>query len=234
MRAGTMLNARRIGAIALAVGALAVGPLSFVAPSFVGPSLAGAAEVGRPSAPRSLRTTPGNARATVRWHPPDHLNGSPVGRYRIVAYDVGNNPLPTREFVGSKTTYVYPGLQNGKVYTFTVSAKNKSAWSPLSARSQPVKIGVPLQPGAPTAVAGVGRATVSWHASADNGATVKAYRVTPILDGHATAARTYSSPKTKQVLTGLKHGRRYTFVVAAHNNRGWSALSHPTKIIIVK
>jgi len=219
-----MRNARRIGAVTLAAFAL----------SFAASPLAAATKTGPPSPPRSVRTTPGNARATVRWHPPDQLNGYPVTRYRIVAYNAGNNPLPTREFAGTNPTYVYPGLQNGKTYTFTVAAKNRKGWSPLSARSQGQRIGVPLQPGRPTAVAGVGRATVSWHAPTNNGATVKAYRVTPILDGHSAAARTYSSPKTKQVLTGLKHGRRYTFVIAAHNNRGWSSLSNPSKAIIVK
>lgn len=219
-----MRNARRIGVVALAAGALL-----FAAPSFVD-----AATTGPPSPPRSVRTTPGNGRATVRWHPPDHLNGYPVRRYRVVAYYGGTNPLPTREFAGSQTTYVFPGLRNAKVYTFSVAAKNKKGWSPYSARSAPVRIGVPLQPGKPTAVPGVGRATVSWRAPVDNGATVKAYRVTPILDGHAATARTYNSMATKQVVTGLKHGKRYTFVVAAHNNRGWSALSNPSKAIIVK
>jgi len=225
MRAGGMRNARPIRSIALAAGALL----------FAVPSLAVAATTGPPSPPRSVRTTPGNARATVRWHPPDDLNGYPVTRYRVVAYNDGNNPLPTREFAAPKTpTYVYPGLQNGKTYTFTVAAKNRKGWSALSARSAAVRIGVPLQPGKPTAVAGVGRATVKWRAPTNNGATVKAYRVTPILNGHAGVARTYSSPKTSQLVTGLRHGKRYTFGVAAHNNRGWSAPSNPSAAIIVK
>ena len=88
MRAGRMRNARRLGTVVLAASALL----------FTAPQLAGAAKTGPPSPPRSLRTTPGNARATVRWHPPDHLNGYPVTRWRIVAYNAGNNPLPTREY----------------------------------------------------------------------------------------------------------------------------------------
>src|SRR5262249_4737067 len=148
---------------------------------------------GPPSPPRSIRTTPGDGRATVRWHAPHHLNGAAAGRWRGVAYDQGNNPLPTREFVRPKTTQVYPGFRHGKLYTFTVSAKNKYGWSPLSARSASARIGVPLPPGKPTAVRGVGRATVSWHTPTGNGATVKAYRVTPFLAGHAAATRTFTS-----------------------------------------
>ena len=134
----------------------------------------------------------------MRWHPPDHLNGYPVGRWRIVAYNAGNNPLPTREFVSKETTYVYPGLQNGKPYTFTVAAKNKKGWSPLSARSAPVTIGVPLAPGKPTVVPGVARATVKWHTPTSNGATVKAYRVTTIVDGHAGARRARSARRRRR------------------------------------
>jgi fibronectin type III domain protein len=224
MRAGKTRNARRLGAVVLAASALL----------FTAPQLAGAAQTGPPSAPRSLRTTPGNARATVRWHPPDHLNGYPVNRWRMVAYDAGNNPLPTREFAGQQTTYVYPGLRNAKWYTFTVQAKNRKGWSPLSARSAPVRIGVPLAPGKPTAAPGVGRATVSWKTPGNNGATVKAYRVTTFVAGHAVSVRTFTSPKTSQVLTGLKPGKRYSFAVAAHNNRGWSARSNPSATIFVK
>jgi len=224
MRAGKTRNARRLAAVALAASALL----------FTAPQLAGAAKTGPPSPPRSLRTTPGNARATVRWHPPDHLNGYPVTRWRIVAYNAGNNPLPTREYAGTNPIYVYPGLQNGKPYTFTVATKNRRGWSPLSARSAPVRIGVPLAPGQPTAAPGVGRATVSWKAPSNNGATVKAYRVTTFVSGHAGSVRTFTSPKTSQVLTGLRRGKRYSFAVAAHNNRGWGARSNPSATIFVK
>jgi neurocan core protein len=219
-----MRNAWRIGTVTFAASALL----------FTAPQVAAAVKTGPPSPPRSLRTTPGNARATVRWHPPDHLNGYPVTRWRVVAYNAGDNPLPTREFAGQQTTYVYPGLQNGKPYTFTVSAKNRKGWSALSARSAPVRIGVPLRPGKPTVVPGVARATVSWHAPTNNGTTVKAYRVATFIDGHAGATRTFASPKTKQVITGLKRGKRYTFTVAAHNNRGWSTPSNPSAAIFVK
>ena len=43
---------------------------------------------------------------------------------------------------------------------------------------------MPLAPGRPTAVPGVGRATVKWKTPVSNGATVKAYRVTTLVDGH--------------------------------------------------
>jgi hypothetical protein len=222
VRVGTTRNARRIGVVTLV--AMMISGV---------PQVAGAAP-GPPSPPRSIRTTPGDGRAAVRWHAPDQLNGAPVVRYSVTAYDAHDLPLPTREFAGSQTSYTYPGLRNGKEYTFTVSARNKYGWSTPSHRSAPVRIGVPLRPSKPTATPGAGRATVSWHAPSANGAAVGAYRVTPLLGGHAAAARTFTSPATKQVVTGLKHGGRYTFIVAAHNTRGWGAASHPSTAIIVR
>src|SRR6478736_6329558 len=76
--------------------------------------------------------------------------------------------------------------------------------------------------GPQTAVAGKARATVTWKTPNGNGATVKAYRVTPYVNGHPVVARVFNSPKTRQLLTGLKPHTRYAFSVTAHNNRGWS------------
>ncbi len=211
-----------------------LGVLALAGCALVGSAVeaSGAATSTVPSAPRSIRSTPGNGRATLRWHAPDDTGGHPITQYKIVAYNEAQSPLPTRLFRSSATTYVYPGLQNAKTYTFSIAAKNKVGWSPYSHRSDPVRIGVPLRPGKPTAKPGKARATVSWQTPNGNGATVKAYRVTPILDGHAQKARLFNSMQTHQVITGLQGGRRYAFTVAAHNNRGWSAPSKPSAAII--
>jgi hypothetical protein len=197
------------------------------------PASAGAA-TGPPSPPRSVRPFPGNASATLKWHAPDQLNGYPVTQWAIIAYNSRNSPLPTRIFTSSATTYIYPGLSNGREYTFTVAAKNRKGWSTPSARSDPVRVGVPAKPAPPTAVPGVGSATVSWKTPKGNGAVVKSYVVTPYVNGHQAKARVFDSPKTKQVVTGLKRHTRYTFSVTARNNRGPSAPSKPSDAIITK
>ena len=179
------------------------------------PAPAGAAAKGPPSPPRSVRPFPGNGSATLKWHAPDHLNGSPVTQWAIIAYNNRDTPLPTRIFTSPKTTYVYPGLSNSREYTFTVAARNRKGWSGASARSDPVKIGVPGRPGKPKAVPGVGRAKVTWKTPPGSGAFVKAYVVTPYLDGRQARARRFNSPKTTQVITGLKRHKRYAFTVTA-------------------
>jgi hypothetical protein len=220
---------RRTGAPRVAVIAVAVACLLGTVPTSAG------AVAGAPSPPRSVRPFPGNGRATLKWRGPDDLNGYPVTQWSIIAYNNRNTPLPTRIFKSTSTTYVYPGLSNSREYTFTVAAKNRRGWSPPSARSDPVKIGVPAKPARPKAVAGVGRATLTWKTPNGNGAFVKGYVVTPYLDGTKHAkARVFNSSSTRQVVTGLRRGRRYTFTVSARNNRGISKPSNPSTAILTK
>jgi hypothetical protein len=73
-------------------------------------------------------------------------------------------------------------------------------------------------PDAPTnviAVGGIGQATVSWTAPADNGSPITGYVVTPYMGSHALAPRTFNSPATTQQITGLRFPRRYGFKVTA-------------------
>ena len=76
---------------------------------------------------------------------------------------------------------------------------------------------------------------MSWHSPAtNNGAPIDSYRVTPLLDGDLQAPKVFKSIQTHQVMSGLAHGHHYTFVVAAHNSRGWGADSSESAAIIVK
>jgi hypothetical protein len=194
---------------------------------------AGWATSAIPTAPRSVRMTPGNTTVTVRWHPPADTGGRPVTAYEVIPY-LNNLALGINVFNSTKTSQVIYGLKNGHSYTFKVAAKNSVGWSRLSARSDFVTVGVPLPPGAVSAVPGKGRATVSWHAPpSNNGSAVNSYRVTPLLDGAAQAARTFNSTLTHQVITGLQGGKPYTFEVAAHNRNGFSTPSNVSATIAV-
>jgi|tagenome__1003787_1003787.scaffolds.fasta_scaffold20988261_8 hypothetical protein len=214
MRAAVSNRIRVFGlVVALALGGFAVAP-----------EPAGAASV--PVPPRSVRPSPGNGRATIRWHANSN-GGAVITAYEIAVYH-DQVTLGIYQFKSSATQQTIVGLKNGQTLTFKVAAKNAAGWSKLSARSAPATIGAPRPIGAPKATAGSGRATVSWHAAAANGAAVNQYRVTPRIDGHAKPARVFKSAKTKQVFTGLQHGKKYTFEIEAHNARGWSARSDPS------
>jgi hypothetical protein len=185
-----------------------------------------------PVPPRSVRVAPGNARASVRWHKPSN-GGSPITQYRVSVYH-DNVSLGIYQFNSSATTETIVGLKNGETLTFKVAAKNAAGWSKYSARSAPATIGAPEPIGTPSAVAGSARATVSWHAASNNGAPVNEYRVTPRINGRARAVHVYRAAKTRQVVAGLAHGQKYTFEVAAHNSRGWSAPSNVSAEIKIK
>ena len=78
-------------------------------------------------------------------------------------------------------------------------------------------------PGAPTAVVGVvgpGQVTVSWSAPDDGGSPITSYVVTPSAAGAAQAGRTFASPATTRVVTGLTDGTSYSFSVVAVNAVG--------------
>jgi len=224
---GHEVRVRRAVMILIAPSSIALGLSVFAS---TGP--AGAAST-IPSAPRSVRMVPGNARATVRWHPPVNDGGRPITAYEVIPY-LDNFPQPTEVFTSTATSQVIFGLKNGRSYTFKVAAKNSVGWSRLSARSDEVTIGVPLAPVQPNAVAGKGSATVSWHAPPSaNGFAITSYRVLPFLDGAAQPARTFASTQTHQVVTGLQGGKPYAFEIEAHNRNGWSAPSNDSRTVVV-
>ncbi len=82
----------------------------------------------------------------------------------------------------------------------------------------------PVAPDAPTAtsaVAGDGRATVSWQAPViDGGSPITGYVVTPSIGGVAQSPHTFTTTATSQLITGLANGTSYTFTVAAVNGVG--------------
>ncbi len=85
----------------------------------------------------------------------------------------------------------------------------------------------PAAPAGVTAVAGNGRATVSWTAAAANGSPVTGYRVTA-QPGGAFATTTGATTAT---VTGLTNGTAYTFTVVASNQLGPGPASMPNAAV---
>lgn len=89
--------------------------------------------------------------------------------------------------------------------------------SPQRERPEPRQVPVPASrpgaPGAVNAVAGNGRATVSWSAAPRNGAAVTSYTVS-----WQGGSRTVGGLRTE--VAGLTNGVRYVFTVAATNRVG--------------
>jgi hypothetical protein len=184
--------------------------------------------VGTTLAPTKVTGVPGSTDVTVSWVAPASSNGSIIDAYRVTPY-LGDAAQTPRVFNNRNTTEVVTGLTRAKGYRFRVDAHNARGWSVRSLASGIVTPGTPIAPTNVQAVAGSGKATVSWTApTTDNGATVGAYEVYPYRAGVAQTPIIFATPATSHVLTGLSHGQVYRFRVAAHNSRGWGPLSLPS------
>ena len=191
------------------------------------------ASPGVPSAPRAVKSLPGNHSARVTWSPPFSNGGHKVTQYRVIAYhdDVA---LAVNVFHSTATTQTMLGLKNGESYTFTVGAENSTGWSRYSARSALLMVGVPGVIGRPKVTAGDNRATVTWKVPAKNGAPIDAYRITSFVAGATQPARLFKPTKTTQVMYTLKNGKAYQFKVSAHNHYGWSTNSPVSATVVIK
>jgi hypothetical protein len=176
--------------------------------------------VSPPSAPTGVSATPGNASATVGFTAPT----IPTGGSPIAYYTVTSNPGAISQ-TGTSTSITIGGLQNGKPYTFTVTATNEAGLTgPPSAKSKSVKPVGPTLPHAPTGVtakAGNAQATVSFKLPSGGGpfdCTVTSNPGNIITTGSG-------SPIT---VTGLTNGTVYQFRVTAKNSVGTSPPSGPS------
>jgi len=91
----------------------------------------------------------------------------------------------------------------------------------------------PAAPAGVTALAGVKQATVSWTASAANGATVTLYTVQAYnpLTNVAVATKLCTTSVTSCAVTGLTTGTSYYFKVTARNDAGTSVASSATTTV---
>lgn len=91
----------------------------------------------------------------------------------------------------------------------------------------------PGAPGRPLVAPGKAQVKVIWTAPANHGSSpITGYVVTPFLGSAAQPARTFNSPATTQVVTGLTNARTYTFRVAARNAGGTGTPSAPSATAI--
>ena len=88
-----------------------------------------------PAAPGGAHASPEIGAALVSWQPPGADGGAPVLRYRITV-SPGGQTIDTPD---ARLSTSVPGLQNGRAYTFSVTAINAVGVGPASQATNSVK-----------------------------------------------------------------------------------------------
>lgn len=185
-------------------------------------------KVGKPSAPRSVTASAGNAQARVSWRPAA-ANGAEIIRY--VVEGAGQR----REVGANQRSVEITGLTNGETYRFSVHAVNAKGDGPART-SNPVipTAAVPDPPASVTAEARPdGTVLVKWPAANGQGNTIAKYAVTAASAGANAPAG--ESAKTELVVPAgeLEYGTQYAFTVVAVNDRGAGSTASPVSNSVV-
>lgn len=168
-----------------------------------------------PAAPRVTSAPVLTAAVKVPWTYKATASGSPTPTWSLLS------DAPTWLTVAAGTGVVTGTPAAAGSFTFTLRANNTSGHD-----DQVITLTVgtlPAAPTAPTAVAGDGKAVVTWVAPTTSTTTpaVTGYSVTPFKDGVAQTPVAFTAAQaTSQVITGLTNGSKYTFSVAATNSFG--------------
>lgn len=159
---------------------------------------------------RPLAPVPGTAirdsEVQLAWRAPA-ANGAPIDRYELRA----SNGDVRR--CGS-TSCDFPGLTNGKPYTFTVRAHNAVGWSEWSARSAKATPDAPPGRVGPIEMVSRGDRTITlrWTKPTTKTSAIERYFVT--WQGGSAVVTT-----PRVTATGLDNNVAYTFTVEAQNAR---------------
>ena len=160
----------------------------------------------KPETPGAPTVKPGDRSITVSWAAPVNTGSDLEG------YDVELSPGGVQSPDANKTSLTISGLENGKVYTVRVRARNKNYTSEWSLYSQ--KVTPYGAPGAPTGVSATfsnGTAQVTWKEPSDtNGRNIERYTVSatgadPVeVDAPSTSASISLKHSEQQVSISVK------------------------------
>jgi Ca2+-binding RTX toxin-like protein len=188
-----------------------------------------------PATPTIGTATGGNASADVTWTPA--ATGEPATSFDIQVLVGGVQDGALRTAPATDTSAHITGLTNGTTYTFKVRAVGSFGASAFSAESNAVTPAA-VAPGPPTigtASAGVGSATVSWTAPADDGGSPITGYVVQARNGAGTVLGTASAGPgaTSATVTGLNAGAVVRLRVRASNAVGLGAFSGDSNAVTV-
>ena len=196
-----------------------------------------------PDPPSSITANGENASAVISWAAPSYNGGAAISNqtvngvansaYTVTAFNAptAGSQIATCTTSGALTCTI-TGLTNGTTYYISIQAGNAAG---LSQRSSPrVAVTPSIDPGAVsavTAVAGDGRASVSWTPGSTGQSAITNYTVWYSSGGAYTQFSQAASTATSTTVTGLTNGTAYTFEVYAVNAQGTGPVSSPSNSV---
>ena len=163
-----------------------------------------------------------NTALQIYFDPPTITNGAPITKYAW-----GNQGIPTYvNATGTTSPLIIPKLVNGTVYRPVLVAINANGQSnPSNCLGAVIPIGVPIKMVAPTLVAGLNTATISYIAPNNNGATITGYRYLLTSNNQWQDVSGLSSPFSVPAPNNVS----YMVKMIAINEAGQSLESPPSK-----
>jgi titin len=194
-----------------------------------------------PDAPTVLVASPGDTAVTLNWTAPVSDGGSPIIGYNVFegTSPGGESTTPVNGSLlpATVSSYIVTGLTNGVIYYFTVEAVNAIGNSAPSDEASATPTSSVTTPGAPLALMatpGRRQITLSWTApTSDGGTPILGYNVYmgKTSGGESTKPINASLlPSTSYLVTGLKNGKTYYFIVKAANAVGVGAASNQSSV----
>lgn len=191
-----------------------------------------------PAAPSNVQASPLVAGATIEWTLGAD-NGSALTSQTVKAYE-GDVLVKSIDVSGTDTTINMGDLEQGKTYTFAVTATNAVGTSAESARSNPVTTQFDATaPDAPYDVSATvgpdaGSATINWTQGSDNLSALTKQTINVYQNGILSHSVDVPPTDSSATLYDLAEGATYTFSVTATNTVGTSTESAQTNAVTTK
>ncbi|MGD0817078.1 MAG: fibronectin type III domain-containing protein, partial [Methanomassiliicoccales archaeon] len=180
---------------------------------------ASATSFSLPSAPSFLHATVSDRSVSLLWSEPVTNGGTPLLYYTIYRGD-SSGALSALTSISS-LSYDDPGLTNGHLYYYAVSATNAVGEGPSTTPITAMPSRTPSVPMHLTSVGGIRQVVLSWSQPSDNGgAGISSYRLYRSETENGSYELVLSLGSTSYTDTQLENGVQYFYRVTALNSAG--------------
>jgi len=219
---GTPRWVMSLGSDALTSPAIGADGTVYIA-SIKGKLYAVGAEFEAPSAPLGLKAMAAPGHVRLEWDAPASDGNGSITGYKVYRAKA-RTPYSVIKELGKVSTYTDSDVENGRVYFYTITAKNAYGEGRDSTAVNATPLAPPSAPLNLTAKAGNKQVTLSWQAPADDGGTnVTNYRIYRGLAGGNLTFQVEVGIVQNYTDAGLQNGKSYTYHITAKNAAGESA-----------